>query len=265
MKIIKILLRAADRLLGAATIVLFILCLAIAVWSVADIAGIYHSASSEDYEALKPPIESVATDSGDSSPEPDGGTPAADFTALLAINPDVAGWITLPGTGIDYPILHGDSNSEYINTDLYGNYTLSGSIFLDYRSSRELTDTLSVLHGHHMQGGAMFGDLDLYTDQAFLDSSHFGTLCTPGGGAQEIELIACISVSAYDLRIFGKPESYTDAAAILDDLLYGEGTRLIAYRSPSLPIESDSKLLALATCSPDALNDRTVVIGVIRN
>lgn len=270
METLRKLLRAADRILGAAVGILFILCFAVALWSTADIFCIYRAAGSETYTPLKPTAVSTSDEPGTNLPGSSGGetapgqAPAADFSALLEINPDVAGWLTLDGTGIDYPILHGETNIEYINTDLYGRYTLSGSIFLDYRSSRGFTDALSVIHGHHMQGGAMFGDLDLYREQSFLDANHSGTLCTPEGGAQEIELVACIMVSAYDLRIFGKPESFTDAAAVYDELLYGDGTQLLTFRTPSAPIGSGDRLLAFATCSDTAPNDRTVVIGVIR-
>ncbi len=58
----------------------------------------------------------------------DGGT---SFEELRKINPDVCGWITLDHTKIDYPILQGEDNLTYINTDVYGDFALSGSIFLD--------------------------------------------------------------------------------------------------------------------------------------
>lgn len=58
------------------------------------------------------------------------------FEELRAINPDVCAWITLDGTKIDYPVLQGEDNLTYINKDVYGNFALAGSIFLDSNCDR---------------------------------------------------------------------------------------------------------------------------------
>ena len=48
---------------------------------------------------------------------------------LQKINPDVCAWLTVDGTKIDYPVVQGETNLEYINQDIYGEFALSGSIF----------------------------------------------------------------------------------------------------------------------------------------
>ncbi len=72
------------------------------------------------------------------------------------------------GTHIDYPITQTDNNEKYVNTGADGEFSLAGSIFLDYQNSQAFTDFNSILYGHHMEKGAMFGDLENFQDEAFL-------------------------------------------------------------------------------------------------
>ena len=60
------------------------------------------------------------------------------------ITEDMVAWITIDDTNIDYPVMQGDTNSKYLNIDPYGEYSLSGSIFLDSRNSSDFTDESSV-------------------------------------------------------------------------------------------------------------------------
>ena len=89
------------------------------------------------------------------------------FADLRAVNHDVHGWVTLYGTQIDYPVLQGENNLTYINTDVYGNFALAGSIYMDCRNSADFSDVYNLLFGHHMANSRMFGDLDLYKDAGF--------------------------------------------------------------------------------------------------
>lgn len=57
---------------------------------------------------------------------------------------------------------------EYINKDVYGNFALSGSIFLSSANQPDFTDPYNLIYGHHMSNGAMFGDVVEFTDEAYL-------------------------------------------------------------------------------------------------
>ena len=92
------------------------------------------------------------------------------------IQGDMAGWLTMDETGIDYPVMHGDTNEEYLNKDPYGDYSLSGSIFLDSRNSDDFSDEYSLIYGHHMEGGAMFGPLHKYLNRSYFEKHKNGTL-----------------------------------------------------------------------------------------
>lgn len=78
------------------------------------------------------------------------------------MNPDVCGWLTLDHTKIDYPVVQGTDNFEYLEKDVLGNPSVAGSIFLDAKSDRNFHDFYTVIMGHHMQGRKMFGVLFIY-------------------------------------------------------------------------------------------------------
>ena len=78
------------------------------------------------------------------------------------ISENQIGWLEIYDTGIDYPVMQGEDNMKYINTDPYGDFSLSGSIFLDSRNDPDLLDTYSIIYGHHMEKNVMFGALDQY-------------------------------------------------------------------------------------------------------
>ena len=66
------------------------------------------------------------------------------------------------------PILHGDSNEEYLHTDLYGDYNINGSIFVNADNSRDWSDPNTIIYGHRMNNGSMFGSNKKYMEKDYL-------------------------------------------------------------------------------------------------
>jgi len=90
-----------------------------------------------------------------------------DFKGLSAINPDIVGWIFIPGTRIDYPVMHTDNNEFYLKHDFEGNFSDSGSIFLEMQNKPDFTDIDSRIYGHNMYDRSMFGSLPDYRKADF--------------------------------------------------------------------------------------------------
>ncbi len=87
-------------------------------------------------------------------------------------------------TKIDYPILQGEDNLTYINTDVYGDFALSGSIFLDSGCDRNFRGKYSLLYGHHMAEHKMF-EIGIFTEKKkFFNKSTTGTLILPDRSLQ---------------------------------------------------------------------------------
>ena len=123
------------------------------------------------------------------------------FQELKAMNPDVCGWLTLDHTKIDYPVVQGTDNFEYLEKDVLGNPSVAGSIFLDAKSDRNFHDFYTVIMGHHMQGRKMFGDIDLYTDVSFFEKNTTGTLYVEGR-ILKLETVAILKADAYDKYVY---------------------------------------------------------------
>ena len=69
---------------------------------------------------------------------------------LRETNPDVIGWISIPGTVIDYPIVQTDNNDYYLDHSITGTYLKSGSIFVDYRNESDWSDKNTIIYGHNL-------------------------------------------------------------------------------------------------------------------
>lgn len=91
-----------------------------------------------------------------------------DFETLRDINPDIVGWIKIPGTRIDYPVVQGKDNEEYLHKTFSKKQNRSGSVFLDVNCKKDFSSDNSVIYGHHMKDGSMFAELVKFRDPAFV-------------------------------------------------------------------------------------------------
>lgn len=101
-----------------------------------------------------------------------------DFKELKSINPDVAGWIYMEALpDISYPIAQGDDNEFYLHHTYKKESIFAGSIFVDCKNSRDFSDQNTIVYGHNMKNGSMFGTLKNYKLQETVDKSpYFGLL-----------------------------------------------------------------------------------------
>lgn len=244
MKAARLFLRAGNALVSLVVICSICLACAYSVYALWDNQRIYTEAENVQDDMLK--LKPV-----------DGAT----FAELLAINPDVCAWVTMDGTNIDYPVLQGKDNLSYINTDVYGNFALAGSIFLDTRCDRDFTDLYSLLYGHHMEGGRMFGDLDLYKDESFFYQNTTGTLILPDR-TYNLEIYACLLVSASEEEIFDTTLWQHD----IDRLLDYAGQNALYIHADTLEkakLSENIQVLALTTCAAEFTDARTVVLAIM--
>ena len=160
---------------------------------------------------------------------------------------DMIAWITMEGTPIDYPIMQGVDNSEYLNKDPYGNYSLSGSIFLDSRNDKDFTDFYSLLYGHHMDHDYIFGALDLYLDEDFFNKNKSGVL-TVGDTIYNLKTFSVVETTATNQEIFAPTENDGTIDFIKKNSLYLD----------ELP-DANTKILGLSTCKFPGTTYRTIV------
>ncbi len=237
------LVRLINSLISAAEMIVLVVVLAYALFALWDNRQVYHSADAarDELFAFKPQEEDAAPS----------------FDELQAINPDVCAWLTMDGTNIDYPVVQGENNFEYLSLDVYGEYSLAGTIYLDSRNNREFTDEYSVLHGHHLDRSRMFGDLDLYKQQDFFAENTTGTLLVPGG-YYSLDVMAYLLVESTDEVIFAPQNWVEDNSEVLE---YARENAV--YMNEDVferAGEDGSQLLCLATCSTETTEARTIII-----
>ena len=243
-------LRAANSLFNLVVILLLLAAGSYSAFALWDNQRIYAAAGDVQADMIKLKPEVILT-------EEDSG---ADFSELLAVNPDVCGWITLENTNVDYPVLQGETNFTYINTDVYGTFALAGSNFLDTRCSKDFSDPYSLIYGHHMADSKMFGDLDLYKDEKFFQENTTGSLVLPGK-AYQLEIIACLLVPASEDHIF-EPTIWQDSN-ISRFLEFVESNALNLHDEILAELKAAEKpfqILALSTCSYEYTDARTIVL-----
>jgi sortase B len=189
----------------------------------------------------------------------DGANPSLED--LQAINPDVCAWLTVDGTNIDYPVVRGETNNDYINRDVYREFSLSGSIFLDYRNARDFSDYYSIIYGHHMAGDVMFGEIPYFAKLAYFNKHTTGTLYLPGQ-TYDIQWFACVETDAYNEYMYclisAENEDHEQKMSSLIDYISQTATQ---YRD--IGVTTSDHLIALSTCSESMTNGRTLLIGRI--
>jgi len=181
------------------------------------------------------------------------------FEELILINDDVFAWIEVYGTHIDYPVVQGLDNSTYINTSAAGKYSLSGAIFLDYRSARDFSDFNSILYGHHMEKFAMFGEIGDFAKKSFFDARQYGMLFY-NGTEHGLEFFAFIHVDAYDKTVF--LPGIIEAGAS-QEYLNRIFECAVHTRELSVPVSTEDRIVLLNTCSAASTNGRDILVGRI--
>ena len=94
------------------------------------------------------------------------------FAVYQKINKDIYAWIRIPGTPIDYPILNRKGDNEYYLKRNYYRYAdTRGSIFTEDYNNRDFNDPVTLIYGHNMSSGSMFGSIQkTYTKKSFMQS-----------------------------------------------------------------------------------------------
>lgn len=173
---------------------------------------------------------------------------------LMAINPDTRGWITLDGTHIDYPMVQGRDDMEYVNKDVMCEFSLSGSIFLSVENKADFSDPYMLTYGHHMDNGGMYGDVMEFIEKDYFDKHLTGHLFLPDGKARKLEVFAVIECDAYDRMIYDVEEKKGHVMELVEYLK----THATNFRDIGMK-ESD-QIMALSTCVSVETNGRAVVM-----
>lgn len=141
-----------------------------------------------------------------------------DFASLREVNPDVTGWLYCEDTVINYPVLHGADDDMYLHHLYDGSYCYGGSLFVEAENLADFADYNTIIYGHNMRNGTMFGTLDEWADQEYYEAHPVFWLLTPERDYR-VDILAGYTTSAYS-------DTYT--------IFGGEGPELDAYLNAGL-------------------------------
>ena len=180
------------------------------------------------------------------------------FDELKEQNPDIVAWIRSddPGsTGIDYPVLYSGDNEKYLRRDLYGEDHIAGSIFLEGLNQPDFTDYYTIIYGHNMNDGSMFGGLKKYKEKEFWEENQYFTLYTEDM-AYRYQVFACQNaVSGGDVYKIGY-EPGEEYQALIDGMANG------SLIDTGIHPDSSHKVMTLSTCTGDGYSRRFAVHAV---
>ena len=182
------------------------------------------------------------------------------FETIRELNSDVVGWITVPNTVIDYPVVQANNNSFYLHHNVNKEYNSSGCPFLDYRNSVKPDSQTKnfIIYGHHRRNGTMFAQLKKYNDVSFYKKNpvlRFDTIY------ERSEWIIFSNFRATTTWATGTPFNYIQTE-FKDDAEYLKFIEAIRKRSlftTPVDVNADDTILLLSTCSYEKSNWRMVI------
>ena len=238
-KIGKKIIWVADSIVNFTVLVILLLLLALGSYAMWDSNQVYQEASASTYEMYKPTTDDSLS-----------------FEELQALNSDVFAWLSVYGTTIDYPVAQSTDNTKYLNRNIFGEYALAGSLFLDYQNARDFTDFNSIIYGHHMDKEVMFGGVDKFIDKTYFDERQYGNLFY-GGKDHGVEFFAFLEADAYDGTLFSVALPENVRQQYLDNLLAK------AKHTREIGVSIEDRIVLLYTCTSNTTNGRHILVGRI--
>lgn len=185
-----------------------------------------------------------------------------DWDALRAINPEVVGWIYIPGTVVNYPICHTDNDEYYLRYDFYGEPgwgATYGTIFLQAANQGDFSDANNIVYGHNLRSGDMFSCFHTLADPEKFNATRTIYLLTPEGN--------------YKLRTFSLVHCrYDDPLAVtsfesdqaMADYIQDKMNRTVAEPEGELPAAADiDHSFAFVTCDSLPTDGRYVLFAYV--
>lgn len=173
---------------------------------------------------------------------------------LFEQNRDCIGWLCIPGTTLDYPVMHTpDVPLKYLRQDFFGNRSQSGVPFLDWRCT--LTDDNLILYGHNMKSGTMFAGITAYRDQNYRDAHPVIEFETEQG---------CVSYTIFAVVRLRKTDRWYSFLRAEDEDSFCHAVADIRSRSlydTGITPNPGQQILTLSTCYGSHDDDRLVVIA----
>lgn len=180
-----------------------------------------------------------------------------DLEALRQVNPEVVGWISIPDTDVFYPIMQTGNNQHYLNYTWKNESSSVGSIFLESTCKPDLSNFNTIVYGHQMMDGSMFGGLHQYSSYDYW-LAHPRIYIVVDAGVYRYDIFSAFEVSVRDL-VYRLDLEESNLQQDLIDLCLSHSVLTIDHEGPD--VTPDDSLLTLSTCTGWGYRTRWVVVA----
>ena len=168
--------------------------------------------------------------------------PEVDWESLKGINPDIIAWLQIEGTEISYPVVKGTDNEYYLHRTFERNYNFAGSIFVEYTNSSDFQDWNTIVYGHNMKNGSMFGLLRKYFQSKESLPGRYVWICTPEKNYRyEIFSSHVVDAAGEVYTLFSAPDEQFQQ--YLDNM---KAQSLVDF---GVDVTKEDKIITLSTCT----------------
>lgn len=174
--------------------------------------------------------------------------------ALREVNPDVIGWIVVPGTRISYPMVQANDNDYYLHRTWNLTDSIVGSIFMDANCTPDLGDFNTLIYGHNMAIGSMFGELRQFKTTAYRNY-HPVFLITTDTGVYTYRIFSAFEASVTDPVFMIQVGRNDEKQSLIDCAV--EKSVIATGIIPSI----EDHIVTLSTCTGRGYATRWVVVG----
>lgn len=242
-------------------LLLEILCAVIFIYSGVQLFSIYqdyHKASEEYASLSEMVVEELPSETGKEKEETtkekeekksvldepyDYDVPSykLDLSAVEAQNPDTEGWIILPDSKINYPIVKSVDNEDYLRTTFDHQPATAGTLFIDMNCKPDFENQNTIVYGHNMHNGSMFRALNSLTDKEYFWRHHIFLIST-GGELEEYEIISCYETTVDNMSSW--------QISFESDAAYAEWLKNVTARCnyDCVPYDTSKNTITLSTC-----------------
>ena len=180
------------------------------------------------------------------------------YRSIYEINNDLVGWITIPGTEIDYPVVQTEDSDYYLSHDFFGEENNNGQIILDTLCDPYTPSYNLVISGHNMRSDKMFGTLDEYRNKSYWQDHkivQFDTLME----RKEYVVFAAFYSADYDVDETGF-RYYTDIQYRIDANQWFKEIQKYQLYDTEIEVEFGDEFLTLTTCNKAKRQDGRFVV-----
>jgi sortase B len=180
-----------------------------------------------------------------------------DFEGLCAQNSDLVGWIKIRALDLSYPVMQADDNEYYLHNTFEKEYNFAGCIFLNCDNASDFSDMNSIVYGHNMKNGSMFGLLKTFQDEEVFNKSKYFWIYTPDLIFQyRIFSMAVVNNTGIAYQTYYTEESFDE----LIDYAYSNSE----VDTSGVEVSRDDHIVTLSTCTGDSSTRRVVFGKLVR-